>query len=390
MPVGLKTFMKLPLENSLFAKILDAWPEARLRELISRAGPEEVKRALGREQLINPEDLAALLSPRAAPFLEDMAEKAHRLTRQHFGRTIGLYAPIYLSNICHSDCTYCGYALHSGSRGERRTLTPAEIAAECAVLAGHGFQSVLLLTGEAPKVAPVEYLAQAVAIAREYFASVAVEVYALDQEDYGLLVSRGLEGVTLYMETYHRETYAGVHRRGRKRDFAYRLEAVARAGRAGVRRLSIGALLGLYHWWADGFWMGLHARHLQKQCWQSAISISFPRLRHAPERFQVEHLPSDRELVQLMLALRIFLPEVGFNLSTRESSSLRDRLIPLGVTMMSAGSSTRPGGYAHLDGDAALEQFEVEDRRSPAEVVAAIRQAGYDPVWKDFDRAFLK
>lgn len=381
--------MKTTAKNSPIAHILDAWPEARLRELISRAGPEEVKRALGREQPAS-EDLAALLSPRAAPLLEDMAEKAHRLTRQHFGRTIGLYAPIYLSNICYSDCTYCGYALHSGSRGERRTLTPAEIAAECAVLAGHGFQSVLLLTGEAPKVAPVEYLAQAVAIAREYFASVAVEVYALDQEDYGLLVSRGLEGVTLYMETYHRETYAGVHRRGRKRDFAYRLEAVARAGRAGVRRLSIGALLGLYHWWADGFWMGLHARHLQKQCWQSAISISFPRLRHAPERFQVEHLPSDRELVQLMLALRIFLPEVGFNLSTRESSSLRDRLIPLGVTMMSAGSSTRPGGYAHLDGDAALEQFEVEDRRSPAEVVAAIRQAGYDPVWKDFDRAFLK
>ncbi len=381
--------MKTASTYSGFAKILDAWSEARLRELMDRAGPEEVKRALGREQPA-PEDLAALLSPRAAPFLEDMAEKAHRLTRQHFGRTIGLYAPIYLSNICHSDCTYCGYALHSGVRGQRRTLTPAEIAAECAVLAGHGFQSVLLLTGEAPKVAPVDYLAQAVAIAREYFAAVAVEVYALDQEDYGLLVSRGLEGVTLYMETYHRETYARVHRRGRKRDFAYRLEAVARAGRAGVRRLSIGALLGLYHWWADGFWMGLHARHLQKQCWQSAISISFPRLRHAPERFQVEHLPSDRELVQLMLALRIFLPEVGFNLSTRESSSLRDRLIPLGVTMMSAGSSTRPGGYAHPDGDAALEQFEVEDRRSPAQVVAAIRQAGYDPVWKDFDRAFME
>ena len=247
-----------------------------------------------------------MLSPAAAPFLEDMAQAAHRLTRQHFGRTIGLYAPIYLSNICHSDCTYCGFAVHSGSRGEKRTLTPAEIRNECAVLAGHGFQSVLLLTGEAPKAAPVSYLAQAVAIAREYFVSVAVEVYALDQEDYRLLVDRGLEGVTLYMETYHRETYAGVHRRGRKRDYDYRLEAIARAGRAGVRKLSLGALLGLYHWWADGFWLGLHARHLQKECWQSAISLSFPRLRHAPERFQVEHLPTDRELVQLMLALRIF------------------------------------------------------------------------------------
>ena len=381
--------MQTASKNSAFAKILDAWPEARLREAIDRAGPGDVRRALGRE-LLHPEDLAALLSPAAAPFLEDMAQAAHRLTRQHFGRTIGLYAPIYLSNICHSDCTYCGFALNSGSRGEKRTLTPAEIRNECAVLAGHGFQSVLLLTGEAPQAAPVSYLAQAVAIAREYFVSVAVEVYALDQEDYRLLVDRGLEGVTLYMETYHRETYAGVHRRGRKRDYAYRLEAIARAGRAGVRKLSLGALLGLYHWWADGFWLGLHARQLQKECWQSAVSLSFPRLRHAPERFQVEHLPTDRELVQLMLALRIFLPEVGFNLSTRESSQLRDRLIPLGVTMMSAGSSTRPGGYAHLDNDAALEQFAIEDGRSPAEVAAAIRRAGYDPVWKDFDRAFVE
>jgi 2-iminoacetate synthase len=136
--------------------------------------------------------------------------------------------------------------------------------------------------------------------------------------------------------------------------------------------------------------MGLHARYLQKECWQSAVSLSFPRLRHAPRRHPVQYPVGDRELVQLMLALRIFLPEVGFNLSTRESSRLRDRLIPLGVTMMSAGSSTRPGGYSHLDDDAALEQFEIEDRRSPAEVAEAIRRAGYDPVWKDFDRAFLK
>ena len=381
----------MPTESteSAFAEILNSWPEARLRAAIGQAGPEDVRRALSREQLF-PEDLAALLSPTAVPFLEDMALAAHRLTRQHFGRTIGLYAPIYLSNICHSDCLYCGYALHSGSLGERRTLTPAEIRNECAVLAGHGFQNILLLTGEAPQVAPVEYLAQAVALAREYFAGVAVEIYALDEAGYRALVAQGLEGVTLYMETYHPETYAAVHRRGRKRDYAYRLEAIARAGRAGVRRLSIGALLGLYHWWADGFWMGLHARHLQKECWQSAVSISFPRLRHAPERFQVQHLPTDRELVQLMLALRLFLPEVGFNLSTRESARLRDSLIPLGVTMMSAGSSTRPGGYAHLDDDAALEQFEIEDRRTPEEVMEAIRRAGYDPVWKDFDRAFVE
>jgi 2-iminoacetate synthase len=381
--------MKTASKNSAFAPILAAWPEARLRELIEQAGPAEVQRALRREPR-HPEDLAVLLAPAAAPFLEDLAQAAHRLTRQHFGRTIGLYAPIYLSNICHSDCLYCHYAMGSGGQGVRRTLTTEEIRAECAALAGHGFQSVLLLTGEAPKAAPPDYLAQAVALAREYFVSVAVEVYALEEADYRRLVDRGLEGVTLYMETYHRETYAAVHRRGRKRDYDYRLEAIARAGRAEVRRLSLGALLGLYPWWADGFWLGLHAHHLQKECWQSAISLSFPRLRHAPARFQVPYLLADRELVQLMLALRLFLPEVGFNLSTRESASLRDRLIPLGVTMMSAGSSTRPGGYAHLEAEAALEQFEIEDRRSPAEVAAAIRRAGYDPVWKDFDRAFIE
>ncbi len=203
--------------NYPFTQTLAAWPEARLRDLIDHAGPADVRRALSREQLF-PEDLAALLSPAAVPFLEDMAQAAHHITRQHFGRTIGLYAPIYLSNICHSDCLYCGYALHSGSLGERRTLTMDELRAECAVLAGHGFQSVLLLTGEAPRVAPPAFLAQAVALAREYFVSVAVEVYALDEADYRLLVDRGLEGVTLYMETYHRETYGQVHHRGRKRD----------------------------------------------------------------------------------------------------------------------------------------------------------------------------
>jgi 2-iminoacetate synthase len=380
--------MKTESKNSSFIKILDSWPEGRVREVIERAGAGDVERAFGREGL-QPEDLAALLSPAAGPFLEDMARAAHRLTRRQFGRTIGLYAPIYLSNICTSDCAYCGYAVHSGSPGERRTLTLEEIRTECAILAGRGFQSVLLLTGDAPKAAPVEYLARAVAIAREYFASVAVEVYALEEEGYRKLADQGLEGVTLYMETYHRPTYALVHRRGRKRDFEFRLGAMERAGRAGVRKLSIGALLGLYDWRADGFWTGLHTRFLQKECWQSAISVSFPRLRHAPAGFTAPYPLSDKDLVQLMLALRLFLPEAGFNLSTRESAPLRDRLIPLGVTNMSAGSSTRPGGYSHLGNDA-LEQFEIEDRRTPEEVAAAIRRAGYDPVWKDFDRAFVE
>jgi 2-iminoacetate synthase len=233
----------------------------------------------------------------------------------------------------------------------------------------------------------VAYLADSVAIAREHFVSVSVEVYALDQQDYGTLVDRGLEGVTLYMETYHRETYAKVHVVGKKKDFDYRLNAMERAGKAGVRKLGIGALLGLYDWHMDGFWTALHARYLQKTCWQSAVSVSFPRLLHTPERFSTPKLLSDKEFVQLILAMRLFLPEAGFSLSTRERAGLRDNLIPLGVTHMSAGSSTRPGGYA-THAEQTLPQFEIEDTRTPAEVVRAIQEAGYDPVWKDFDHGF--
>jgi 2-iminoacetate synthase len=371
-----------------FATTLASWPEARLRELIARAAPADVTRALSRESL-HPEDLAALLSPAAAPGLEAMAHLARRITRRQFGYTIGLFVPLYLSNICRSDCTYCGYAAHSGQKGDRRILKPAEIRAECETLAQQGFQNLLLLTGEAPRVSSVNYLVEAIAIAREYFPSLAVEVYAMDEADYRRLVDAGLEGVTLFMETYHRPTYAQVHLGGRKQDFDYRLGALERAGQAGVRRLGLGALLGLYDWRLDGFWLALHARYLQRECWQSAVSISFPRLRDVPARHQVQYPLSDREFVQLMLALRIFLPEAGFVLSTREQPELRDHLMPLGVTMMSAGSCTRPGGYSTY-GEETLEQFEIEDRRSPAEVAAAIRRAGFDPVWKDFDRAFYE
>ncbi len=369
-----------------FSAELASWTEEHIRDLIRRATPSDVTRALARESC-HPEDLAALLSLQAAPRLEEMAHLAQRLTRRYFGRTIGLFVPLYLSNICRSDCTYCGYAARSRSKGSRHTLKPAEIRTECETLARKGFQNILLLTGEAPKVTSVQYLADAVAIAREYFAAVSVEVYAMDEDDYRNLVAVGLEGVTLFMETYHRQTYSQVHLGGRKKDFDYRLGALERAGRAGVRRLGLGALLGLFDWRLDGFWIALHARYLQKECWQSAISVSFPRLRAVPPRHTIQYPLTDREFVQLILALRIFLPEVGFILSTREQAELRDKLIPLGVTMMSAGSSTRPGGYSTY-GEETLEQFEIEDSRSPAEVAEAIRRAGYDPVWKDFDRAF--
>jgi 2-iminoacetate synthase len=369
-----------------FSDELLLWPASRVREWIGGATESDVINAIGREER-TARDLAALLSPAAVPHLEAIAQEAHRLTRWHFGRTISLYTPIYLSNVCGADCTYCGYAVRSGNRERRVTLTAPEIHRECEALAAQGFQSVLLLTGEAPRAVPVDYIASGVAIAREYFPSVSTEVYSLDQADYARLCANGLEGVTIYMETYDRNTYAQVHLLGEKADYDYRLGAIERAGRAGARKLTIGALLGLTDWRLDGFWLALHGRYLQRTCWQSSVALSFPRLQHVPERFTIPTLMSDREFVQFILAMRLFLPEAGFNLSTRESPALRDRMIPLGVTTMSAGSSTRPGGYA-THSDEVLEQFEVEDHRSLSEVAESIRRAGYDPVWKDFDHAF--
>lgn len=369
-----------------FKSILEQWPKARLAELLANAGPGDVEAALAAEEK-SLRDLAALLSPHARPHLEAMAREAQRLTRWHFGRTISLYAPLYISNLCAADCVYCGFSYKSGIREKRLTLKPHEIRRECESLAAYGFQNVLLLTGEAPKVVSVDDIAAAVAIAREYFHSVSVEVYSLDESGYARLVANGLEGVTLYMETYDRDVYGQVHLDGDKADYDYRLDAIERAGRAGTRRLSIGALLGLADWHTDALCMALHARYLQKTCWQSAVAVSFPRLRHTPERYRIEETVSDADLVQLIVAMRLFLPEAGFNLSTREPAALRDRLMPLGITHMSAGSSTQPGGYSK-DSVHALEQFTIEDTRPAAEVVKVIREAGYDPVWKDYDHAF--
>jgi len=371
----------------VLADELAAWPCERVADLMAEALPRHVEAALHRDEHTWP-DLAALLSPCAKAFLEPMAREAQRITRRQFGRVINLYAPIYLSNACAADCLYCGFAAQSGMRQRRVTLDAQTIRAECRALSEHGFQSVLLLTGEAPYVTPLSFLEEAVGIAREYFASVSIEMFAMDHDAYRTLCETGLDGVTLYMETYHRPTYEQVHRAGVKRDYEYRLDALERAGLAGARRLNLGALLGLFDGRIEAFWMALHARHLQKTCWQSAVAVSFPRLRTAPPRFDIPAPVGDTDLVQLLLALRLFLPECGFTLSTRESASFRDALFPLGVTMMSAGSSTRPGGYASC-GDETLEQFEVRDSRTPEEVVAAIRAAGYDPVWKDFDSAFF-
>lgn len=370
-----------------FETLLQDWPEERVREAQASATESRAAAALASEHR-RAEDLLALLSPAALPLLEAMAVEANKQTRRQFGHTIGLYAPIYLSNVCGSNCSYCSFSTQNAGKEKRTTLDESQIEQECRALSQQGFESVLLLTGDAVHAAPPLYIAQACRIARKWFSSVAVEVYSMTEEEYRLLCDYGLDGVTLYQESYHRPTYLEMHRSGRKRDYSFRLEAPERAGRAGVRRLGTGILLGLYEWRIDAFWLGLHGRWLQQRCWNSQVAVSFPRLKHTPSAFVPPFPVSDIDMVQMMLALRLFLPEAPFLLSTREAPAFRDKLIPLGITAMSAGSSTRPGGYS-LTSSPALEQFEIEDSRTVPEIKQLIEQAGYDPVWKDYDHAFV-
>lgn len=367
-------------------EVLSNWPEERITDAYARVTQQSVQTALAKESRdIN--DLIALSSPIALPFLEEMAWKAQALTRRHFGRTISIYAPLYLTNVCSANCAYCGFSVFDTSHS-RKTLHEREIETECEVLAQMGHKSVLLLTGDSKAITPVSYLAQAAQIARRWFPSVAVEVYSMDEDEYATLFASGVDGVTSYMETYQQSLYVTLHRRGVKKEYQYRLDTLYRAGKAGARRLSAGILLGLYDWHIDAVWLALHVTWLQKYCWRSAVSISFPRLRHVPGKFQIPRPVSDSELVQMIVAMRLVFPTAGFNLSTRESACLRDKLIPLGITAVSAGSSTRPGGYSNR-GNIHCAQFEIEDLRSAQEVAETIARLGYDPVWKDFDSAFL-
>ncbi|HVH07023.1 MAG TPA: radical SAM protein, partial [Myxococcota bacterium] len=307
-------------------------------------------------------DFAALISPAAVAVLERAARAAHRATAERFGKTILLYAPLYLSNECISTCVYCGFSRENAVA--RRTLTLDETLAEARTLAARGFHHLLLVTGEHPKAASLGSLCEAVAALRAAgVASVSVEIAPLDVGGYRALALAGTDGLVVYQETYDRETYGRVHLGGPKRDYDWRLA----------------------DWRAEAIALFAHARFLLRDAWRCALTVSLPRLRPAAGDYAPAHPVSDRDLVQLLVALRLALPDVGIAISTRESPTLRDRLVPLGVTQMSAGSRTEPGGYSHPR--EAEPQFEVEDTRTPEEVAAAIARLGYDPVWKDWEEA---
>lgn len=325
-------------------------------------------------------DLAVLLSPAAGDHLEDLAAAAHRLTVQRFGRVVRLFAPLYLSNECASTCSYCGFS--AGNDIARRTLSPAEASVEARALADRGFRHVLLVSAEHARIVSRDYLAECVAAVGAEVPSVSVEVQVWDTPTYRRLVVAGCEGLVVYQETYDRQTYATAHVRGKKRNYDWRAAAPDRGAEAGMRQLGVGALLGLHEdWRADVLAVAAHARALVRRWWRCQVTVSVPRLRPAAGGYQPARPVTDRQLAQAVCALRLVLPDVGLSLSTREPQALRDGLLRLGVTQMSAGSHTEPGGYAGPSD--AEPQFEISDDRSPQEVAAALDAAGYDPVWMD-------
>ncbi|MBV9656968.1 MAG: 2-iminoacetate synthase ThiH [Verrucomicrobia bacterium] len=357
---------------------------------------------------------ARLLEPLDDRGLEALAARAQALTRQHFGRVMRLFAPLYLSNECVNNCRYCGFSRDNAIL--RVTLTRAQVVAEARHLAGQGFRSILLVAGEHPKFVSNGYLADCIRAVREEAGvpGVSLEVGPLETDDYRPLVAAGAEGLVVYQETYHPATYGEMHTAGPKRDFAWRLACPERAYAAGFRRLGVGALFGLWDWKAEALALAAHVEHLLRACWKAQISVSLPRLRPAAGEFVPRFALADRDFVQLLCALRVTFPQVGLVLSTREAPALRDALVPLGVTTLSAGSHTEPGGYTgqgkadlHLtvrgrlvDADLtakpagerrATGQFDIADERSPQEIAELLRSRhGLEPVWKDWDDALVE
>jgi 2-iminoacetate synthase len=393
-----------------FVNDFNTLPLAALLQRSLEASTEAARASLGKAEL-SLNDFAHLISPAGAELLEPLSRRSQQMTRQRFGKVIRLFAPLYLSNECINACQYCGF-----SRGNpilRVTLTPEEVRREARALLGQGFRNILLVSGEHPKFVSGDYMARCVSLLHEEVPSLSLEVGPMETAEYRPLVQAGAEGLVVYQETYDRAVYGTMHTAGPKRNFEWRMETPERAYAAGFRRLGIGALYGLGDWRLEAISVAAHAAYLLRNCWKAQLTISLPRLRPCAGEFQpLTHL-SDRELVQLVCAFRLMFPDVGLVLSTREPAKLRNGLIPLGITLISAGSHTEPGGYTgagketlhHTEHGRIVElgasewatpdqrpihatsQFQIADERSPQEVADLIRQLGYEPVWKDWDAA---
>jgi 2-iminoacetate synthase len=366
-----------------FSLIFDNYSWQEVQNDIYAKSARDVENALSKNKRTL-EDFKALISPAATPYLEQMAQLSHQLTLKRFGKTIQMYAPMYLSNECQNICTYCGFSFTN--KIPRRTLTDAEILTEIKYLKSKGYDHILLVTGEANKTVGVDYIEKAVRLIRPYFSNIAIEVQPLLQHEYEQLIKAGVHTVLVYQETYHKVDYKKHHPKGKKSNFYYRLETHDRLGKAGIYKMGLGVLLGLENWRTDSFFTALHLKYLQKHYWQSKYSISFPRLRPHAGGLSPKVEISDRELVQLICAYRLLDEDIELSISTRESEKFRNNIVKLGATTFSAESKTNPGGY--VVEPQSLEQFEISDERTTEEVAQMIKAQGYEPVFKDWDKVF--
>lgn len=366
----------------MFKETIDTidWEETQAK--IYGKTSSDVESALAKERL-TVDDFMALLSPAAHPYLETMAQLSRQYTMERFGKTIQFFIPLYMTNSCTNHCVYCGF--NAGNDIQRIVLTKEQILQEAESIKKMGnFQNIILLTGENPKVADVNYIEKAIRIVKPYFANINVEVQPLDTDGYRQLTEAGLYGVTCFQETYNQSRYKVYHPKGMKSNYEWRVNAFDRMAMAGVHKIGLGVLIGLEDWRTDITMMAMHLRYLEKHYWQIRYAVSFPRIRpHEGKEFRPNSVMSDSELAQTIFAFRIFDHNLDLTLSTRDDIKFRDHMITLGVTSISAGSKTNPGGYAVYETE--LEQFSVNDDRSPDEMQRIVKAQGYEVVWKDWD-----
>ncbi|MHC4122483.1 MAG: 2-iminoacetate synthase ThiH [Planctomycetota bacterium] len=376
------------IKTILAQKALDTNPEywqQKLKQITSQQVENALTAPAG---IYSFNKLLALVSPAAESYLEQMAQIAYKLTIRRFGRTIRLYAPLYLSNYCTNSCRYCGFSTKIVAN--RKRLTIEQALQEADILTREGFEDVLLVSGDDRQFITTDYLARLAKKLRGKFCCISIEIYQLTTQQYTTLFQAGVEGVTIYQETYNRSAYEHYHPKGPKADYDKRLSAPDSIATAQMREIGLGVLLGLTDWRTEALALAEHAHYIMKHYWQSHVSFSFPRLRpaHQVERSQFKYLPSDKNLVQMLLALRLCFADAGMVLSTREYAQFRDKLIKLGITKISAGSKTSPGGYSKQCNS--IEQFQVDDSRTASQIYEMIKNQGFEPVWKDWDKAFIE
>ncbi|HEY3297063.1 MAG TPA: 2-iminoacetate synthase ThiH [Armatimonadota bacterium] len=361
-----------------FLEIVEEYQDFDFDGFFARVTEADVLRTIDKNRL-SPLDYLTILSPAAESRLEDIAQRAHSLTVQHFGHTMQLFTPMYVANYCVNHCRYCGF--NSENDLHRSRLEPEDVAVEAEIIAKTGLKHILLLTGESVKYSSVKYIGECVRELKRFFTSIGIEVYPLKEEDYRKLIAAGVDSLTMFQETYDRDAYAYLHPAGPKRNYQFRLDAPERGCRAGMRSVNIGALLGLSEWRREAFLTGLHADYLQRNYPDVELSVSPPRMRPHLGAFQPAVDVTDMNLVQYVTALRLFMPRTGITLSTRETPDLRQRMAKLGVTKMSAGVSTAVGGHSQGEDSG---QFEIADDRSVTEISAMLYGLGCQPVYKDW------